>query len=48
MFHGNGVYIWADGSKYIGEFYLNKKHGKGIYEWNDGRKFEGIWDCGLR
>ena len=48
MFHGNGVYIWADGCKYVGEFSFNKKHGSGTYEWTDGRVFKGSWSRGLR
>ncbi len=27
FFHGNGVYVWIDGAKYVGEFHLNQKHG---------------------
>ena len=29
MKHGEGKYIWANGSIYEGAFYHDKKHGKG-------------------
>ena len=43
MFLGNGVYMWIDGAKYVGEFHYNHKHGHGKYTWSDGREFEGSW-----
>ena len=43
---GKGMYSWADGRKYEGEFLRDKKHGYGIYTWPDGRRFEGNWRNG--
>ena len=39
MMHGEGIYKWPDGRKYIGRYYEDKKDGFGIYEWIDGRRF---------
>jgi hypothetical protein len=36
---GMGVYTWADGRKYEGEYKDDKKHGYGLYEWVDGRHY---------
>lgn len=41
MMHGEGIYIWPDGRKYEGEYYLDKKHGFGIFYWTDGKKYIG-------
>lgn len=32
-----GVYTWADGRRYEGEYKDDKKHGFGIYTWADRR-----------
>jgi hypothetical protein len=40
---GMGVYTWADGRKYEGEYKDDKKHGFGIYLWADGRLYQGYW-----
>ncbi len=37
MKHGKGVFMWADGSKYTGDFFNNNIEGEGVYEWADGR-----------
>lgn len=39
--NGNGMGIWATGSKYQGEWLNNERHGKGTYQWSDGDKYEG-------
>jgi Uncharacterized protein conserved in bacteria len=44
--HGKGVYVWADGRKYEGEYVNDKKDGYGIYTWADGRKYQGYWSNG--
>jgi hypothetical protein len=36
-----GVYEWADGRKYVGDWLDNNMHGKGVYTWKDGRKYDG-------
>ena len=41
--HGKGVYKWADGRVYEGEFVNDKRNGFGIYTWTDGRRYEGNW-----
>lgn len=44
--HGQGVYMWADGRKYEGEYVNDKKHGYGIYTYPDGRSYKGQWASG--
>ena len=39
--NGYGVYTWADGMIYEGEFKDDKKNGHGIFTWADGSKFKG-------
>jgi L1 cell adhesion molecule like protein len=41
--HGRGVFRWADGRKYEGEYHDDKKQGYGVFTWPDGRKYEGYW-----
>jgi len=31
--HGEGIFTWPNGRKYIGEFVNDKKEGYGIHEW---------------
>lgn len=38
-----GVYKWADGKMYEGEFYKDKRHGKGVLTWKSGKKYDGEW-----
>lgn len=40
---GVGVYTWADGRKYEGEYLDDKKHGYGFYTWADRRQYQGMW-----
>ena len=44
--HGFGVYTWADGRCYEGEYLNDKKHGFGKYIWADGRQYIGHWNLG--
>jgi hypothetical protein len=44
--HGFGVYTWADGRRYEGEYLNDKKHGFGKYIWADGRQYIGNWYLG--
>ena len=41
MMHGEGIYTWPDGRKYLGEYSRDKKEGYGTYYWPDGRCYEG-------
>lgn len=43
---GVGVYFWADGRIYEGEYHNDKKCGYGLYSWTDGRRYEGWWNKG--
>jgi len=36
---GVGIYTWADGRRYEGEYKDDKKHGFGIYSWADQREY---------
>jgi hypothetical protein len=38
---GQGVFTWADGRKYVGEYLKDKKHGNGEFNWPDKRKYKG-------
>lgn len=38
---GYGVYIYASGAIYRGEWAKGKQNGKGIYEFADGSVYEG-------
>jgi len=40
---GVGIYFYADGMRYDGQYMNDKKEGYGMYKWIDGRKFEGWW-----
>ncbi|MCB0661157.1 MAG: caspase family protein [Saprospiraceae bacterium] len=40
---GQGTYIYADGSKYIGEFKYGYPEGKGTVFYSNGDKYEGAW-----
>jgi len=44
--HGQGIYKWADGRKYEGDYLNDKKHGFGIYTYPDGRSYKGNWSNG--
>lgn len=41
---GSGMYTWADGSTYTGQWFDNKINGYGTYLWQDGRKYFGQWN----
>ena len=36
-----GVYKWADGRDYSGEWLANKMDGFGVSTWPDGKRYEG-------
>lgn len=41
---GYGIYKWAKGSKYEGNFYDDLRHGFGSMYWNDGSYYIGMWE----
>ena len=43
---GFGIYIYSDGVRYDGQYFMDKKEGYGVYFWTDGRKYEGWWHKG--
>jgi len=43
-----GVYVWSDGSKYVGYWKGGKEDGKGTYYYSSGAKFKGTWKLGKR
>ena len=45
---GFGVYTWANGRKYEGEWVNGKQHGKGKLFLLDGTIKTGIWENGIR
>ena len=42
------LYIWENGSRYVGEWKDGKKHGQGTYTYANGDKYVGGWKKGLR
>ena len=42
MINGKGLYTWADGRKYSGDWQDNKMHGFGYYSWPDGKTYKGL------
>jgi hypothetical protein len=44
--HGKGVFTWADGRIYNGDYFNDKKHGYGEFTWPDGKKYCGLWQDG--
>ena len=45
-FHGNGSYMYGDGTKYTGEFKNGLPNGKGTYIYQDGSKYESEFKDG--
>jgi hypothetical protein len=45
---GYGVYQFADGMRYEGEFSGGKRHGSGVYYYPSGASFTGEWCNGKR
>ena len=43
---GEGLYTWADGRRYQGQYVQDKKHGRGKYTWANGRSYDGEWKDG--
>ena len=45
--HGQGIYIYPDGWKYVGQWENDRKHGYGTMTHPDGTKYEGEWKNNL-
>ena len=45
-FHGEGVYRWKDGQKYVGGFYASDKHGPGTFFYSTGTARQQLWNYG--
>ncbi len=43
QFHGFGIYRFAHGAKYVGEWRDGKRHGQGTFTWPSGNKYVGEW-----
>ena len=37
------LYLWENGTKYMGEWKDGKRHGQGNMTYHDGRKYVGEW-----
>ena len=44
--NGIGIYKWADGKVFEGEFKRDVKNGFGRFKWPDGRLYQGGWENG--
>ena len=44
MKHGNGIFTWANGSYFHGQFVEDKLSGEGLMRFTDGRQYIGTWD----
>ena len=43
---GCGIYVGANGDRYIGEFKDSRFHGRGTYEWKNGKGATCGWQAG--
>ena len=44
--HGYGIFRWADGDVYFGEWKKNKREGHGYMRYVDGGEYCGEWKNG--
>jgi len=42
------LYLWENGTKYMGEWKDGKRHGQGNMTYHDGSKFVGKWKDGKK
>ncbi|KAH3714385.1 hypothetical protein Pelo_19105 [Pelomyxa schiedti] len=48
VFHGRGVRIWDDGTRYEGDWVSGKENGAGTKTWAcDGTSIAGVWEMGV-
>ena len=45
--NGKGVYKWANGKEYTGQFKANRINGNGKIVHPDGSTYEGQWQDGV-
>lgn len=43
---GYGIYIYADGVRYDGQYKADQKEGFGYYSWTADRRYIGWWHNG--
>eukprot|EP00985_Skeletonema_marinoi_P024104 scaffold16520_cov151-Skeletonema_marinoi.AAC.5 len=48
LMNGKGIYKWANGVTYDGEWLDNMAHGEGKVTYKDGREYSGDWHVGKR
>jgi len=46
--HGQGKYVWTDGSSYEGDLTHGELHGNGTFRWPNGNSYCGNFDKGQR
>jgi hypothetical protein len=47
-FNGRGVYTYADGGRYDGEWKDDKAYGRGVMAFANGDRYDGEWKYGMR
>lgn len=45
-YHGEGAYRWANGQRFVGEFFASKKHGHGTFFYETGTARQQLWNFG--
>lgn len=48
MRDGEGVFVWASGNIYKGQYHKDERNGYGRMEWTDGSAYEGEWKNGIQ
>ena len=46
LYHGEGIYRWPDGQKFVGSFFANNKHGAGTFYYSRGTIRPQVWEYG--